>query len=582
MKKFVQILLILLIYTSISADKITDEIDLYKSGLDEFYQKNFESAKEIFDKFVNRYPSSMKRKNAELKRVQCLYGLIQWDNALNKFDLLIKEYSDTLVIDQARWGKGIIHYNRQNYLNALRELMQITKKNKQIYYWAKVLISDCFFKIGMNSKILPLYDYIEENSEDYFNKVHLLFNRITAEFRNENCTNSSKLMMSVLDEFAGKYFTKFLYVDKGDISLHCGNYKDAVSEYTLFTDSTHSKIAEIVYRTADAARLNNDFEQEIIYLKKLENITSVKERLKEYYDYAVMRLGDIYFLKEEYNNSLYYYQVLSESSSDSLKIMWGTYQIGVINETEGRYVDALKMMERTASWNSDENLKKQAEWFIDYLNWKILNSPGMDFFSSKKKIDLKLQTEKSKIKNFPLSEKEFVFPIYVPLVNDDIVHSFMQLDITQNDTLSFRQTLPDIKKIDVIELLFPKPKENPDDLVSREEMLKKQAKEAGIVKKKEIENEYRKSEEAEMPNREYPFTVQVAARQDIEEAEAVKKQLVSKGIANVYVIGGLVEDKGYFYRVRIGRFKTYEDAKKYIEDRNWVLGRDAWIQKMQF
>lgn len=61
------------------------------------------------------------------------------------------------------------------------------------------------------------------------------------------------------------------------------------------------------------------------------------------------------------------------------------------------------------------------------------------------------------------------------------------------------------------------------------------------------------------------FTVQVGALPSRSEADAVVSKLRSKGLSP-YVVEADVPGKGTFYRVRLGKFRSREDAKRYLED----------------
>lgn len=61
------------------------------------------------------------------------------------------------------------------------------------------------------------------------------------------------------------------------------------------------------------------------------------------------------------------------------------------------------------------------------------------------------------------------------------------------------------------------------------------------------------------------FTVQVGAFPTRTEADALVARLRSQGLSP-YVVAAEVQGKGLFHRVRLGRFRSREEARRYLED----------------
>ena len=61
------------------------------------------------------------------------------------------------------------------------------------------------------------------------------------------------------------------------------------------------------------------------------------------------------------------------------------------------------------------------------------------------------------------------------------------------------------------------------------------------------------------------FTVQVGAMPTRSEADALAARLRSKGLSP-YVVAADIPGKGVFYRVRLGRFRTRDEARRYLAD----------------
>lgn len=72
------------------------------------------------------------------------------------------------------------------------------------------------------------------------------------------------------------------------------------------------------------------------------------------------------------------------------------------------------------------------------------------------------------------------------------------------------------------------------------------------------------------------FTVQVAASQQKDDADAVVQKLRGSGL-RPYLTDVDIPGKGHWYRVRLGSFKTKGDAEKYVRDLKRETGLTAFV-----
>lgn len=73
-----------------------------------------------------------------------------------------------------------------------------------------------------------------------------------------------------------------------------------------------------------------------------------------------------------------------------------------------------------------------------------------------------------------------------------------------------------------------------------------------------------------------PFTLQLGASQNRDDAERMVSRLREKGYAP-YIISADVPGKGTFYRVRMGSFPTREAASRYLEDFKRETKTEAFV-----
>jgi len=73
-----------------------------------------------------------------------------------------------------------------------------------------------------------------------------------------------------------------------------------------------------------------------------------------------------------------------------------------------------------------------------------------------------------------------------------------------------------------------------------------------------------------------PWTLQIGASQNREDAERIASRLREKGYAP-YIVTAEVPGKGTFYRVRMGSFSTREAAGRYLEDFRRETKSEAFV-----
>lgn len=73
-----------------------------------------------------------------------------------------------------------------------------------------------------------------------------------------------------------------------------------------------------------------------------------------------------------------------------------------------------------------------------------------------------------------------------------------------------------------------------------------------------------------------PWTLQIGASQNREDAERIASRLREKGYAP-YIVTAEVPGKGTFYRVRMGSFATREAASRYLEDFRRETKSEAFV-----
>jgi len=72
------------------------------------------------------------------------------------------------------------------------------------------------------------------------------------------------------------------------------------------------------------------------------------------------------------------------------------------------------------------------------------------------------------------------------------------------------------------------------------------------------------------------FTVQVAASQQKDEVDAVMQKLRGSGL-RPYLVDAEIPGKGHWYRVRVGSFKSRDDAQRYLNDLKRETGLTAFV-----
>lgn len=98
---------------------------LYHRALAEINLQNFKEAKDLFERFLQKYPKSSLAGNAQYWKGEALYALKDYPAAILEFQKVIQKYSKSDKVPGAVLKQGYCFYEMKNYLDSKAFLKKV-------------------------------------------------------------------------------------------------------------------------------------------------------------------------------------------------------------------------------------------------------------------------------------------------------------------------------------------------------------------------------------------------------------------------------------------------------------------------
>lgn len=175
---------------SVEVTEKNEAEDLMKSGLEAFDEKYYTSARESFQKIIDRYPYSQHRFDAELKLADAFYYEKEYESAFDAYNEFQRLHPKNPKIPYVIFQKGMCRYNRtstvdrdqSNTLMAKDEFERLVNSFPDTEYagralWkmrecyilmarAELAIGHFYFKMKKYEAAMGRYRYVLENHPD--------------------------------------------------------------------------------------------------------------------------------------------------------------------------------------------------------------------------------------------------------------------------------------------------------------------------------------------------------------------------------------------------------------------------------
>ncbi len=285
-----------LIITNLKINHTDCALKYYKEFKDKFGE-NLEIKKQIGMKFLEDGISYFKNRN--------------YEEAENKFNLILSEFEDKFLLLWSNYYLGIIEFEKNNFKKAKEYFEKVIEEGDgEIYFDSILKIGDCYFNLGEYETAENYYNQLKEN-EKFFQWAKFQIAKIeksrgniekSIEILNSiDCKQDYELKFNVLYEKANNY----IFLEKWDEAEK--NLNDILIEF-----SENNKISEIYFKLGILNFNEKNFDNAVFFLKKAELIgeNSIKEK-------SLFFLGYIYYIKKDFNEAFNWWDKLKNKFPES-------------------------------------------------------------------------------------------------------------------------------------------------------------------------------------------------------------------------------------------------------------------------
>lgn len=294
------------IYTQ-NLEKAKDKQDygnaLLRVGDCYFFEKNYPKSLEAYDKSISN--NNKNAAYAYLKKAEVLGFLQKLDEANKTYDIVIKQYANSPYRSEATYKKAVLSLENSLFQDAVKNFTYFLINEPTSSY-----VIESYLRRGIAYQNLKDYNMALTD----FDKVLKDYCRDT--LANQALSASRNVLVSAnrLSEYDAR-LNKYFECNPDDPSRVDKSYELALALYRSqkyveaiqsfdkitkdFPKNTYQK--EITNYTANAYYLNEDYDNALIYFKKVEKLGASRQ-----YQKALGKMSKIYFAKEDYVNAKSY------------------------------------------------------------------------------------------------------------------------------------------------------------------------------------------------------------------------------------------------------------------------------------
>lgn len=319
-------------YRNESKSKMDREL-LYRMGYVAYQLENYKEAIKLFEE-VGIAKDSLSQFNAyylgELYLKEENYRFAS--NAYEQAKLL--NFSEEIA-EESHFQLAKLYLKQGNTTSAVNELSTFIEKYSRSSYLtqANELLSEAYLNSNAYDQAIKFLESIDNKSL----KLKAAYQKVTfyqgAEFFNQaNYYRAMQLFQKSVEYPQNKSLLGETYFWMGESYSTGKKYKDAISSYEKSmrnSSSSDNWYANLNYGVAHAYYNDKQFEKSLQYFKDyLKN-----GKTATYYEDAVIRLADCYYVTKNYQLAINYYQrAIDEKNSN---IAYAYFQKGVVNSIKG-------------------------------------------------------------------------------------------------------------------------------------------------------------------------------------------------------------------------------------------------------
>ncbi|MBC8386054.1 MAG: tetratricopeptide repeat protein [Candidatus Cloacimonetes bacterium] len=346
----------------------------YQLGYNKFLQKNYDPAREYFQKSLDKESN---KKNAE----NCLYLLAESNNLLHKkdeafrlFSEYVLKYKDGEFIDEAMFKLGIYHFEIKNYPEAfikfnriLTEFPDSEKVGMCYYYIADIYLFQMKYEIAKSNYEKALLGKVD--------KGFVWLRVANIYFLTGDHNKAYAALQNVAEE--DKYILE-KYRLKGNLEFARKEYTKALNSFTIAEENAKTKqeLENILIRKAWT----------FYQLKRFDEATKIYNKLSISTDSPgkfVLLAASSAFSAENYLNAIELYKKYLENYPDNNDIHKAEIGIADSYYNLGNYQKAADRYKKLIHPNTKNEIMENA---LNGFEWACEQTDQIDFLTQIKEL----------------------------------------------------------------------------------------------------------------------------------------------------------------------------------------------------
>ena len=421
-------------------DKEGRDVDyaLYQKSIAEGVMGKFEDKIQSLKTLVEEMPKSTYADDAAYELANTYLVMENNQKALEYFNEIINNYPNSSKLVKAKQKKGLVYYNTDNYELALNTFKKIREQFPGSKESKEALVSIRNIYTNMN-KPEAFFKYAKENSIDISSDEQdsTMYHAAQKIYMEGDCEKAIPGFNKYLKKFPDGIFVLNARYYVADCLYKRGNKNAAKEHYKVIADTSMTRYKEkSVLRLAEIYYNNEKFENALTYYQKLEEIADYKKNILEARKY-IMRC---HYKLDKYKKAMSAARLLMETDKVSDEWLNEAYMTVGKSALE---LDSISTAKSALSHLTD-NLEDEMDVEAKYLIAKIEYDKG----NMKKSEDLLFEI----INQVPSYDfwigKSFILIADIYLQRDNIAQAKATLNsIIDNYTVDAESDRPNLVKI---------------------------------------------------------------------------------------------------------------------------------------
>lgn len=243
------------------------------------------------------------------------YRADQTFEAVRNFRRLIRNYPSSRLREQAQYNIGYIYFQTANYSQSVEEFQTVIRQfpNSEWAARAQYNIGDAYYNAGDHEKAIEEYKKVLDRyprSQFIIEAVNgIQFAQISGGLEDQ----SSEVLEDFLSKHPQAGTADRLRFRQAENLLQAGDYEAAISSFRQYLRITNSTrlLADAHYNLADAYERSGKMDEAIASLNEIKNNHTRSDR----YETALLDLGRLYVMQEDYSNALSAYETLRNTTT---------------------------------------------------------------------------------------------------------------------------------------------------------------------------------------------------------------------------------------------------------------------------